>query len=81
MTEKCMTRGCFNCNNRKDVDKIHYKCTEEKSTPNRDDPEHEHGFGHIIDIERPIKGNGGHLFFCGCSCEYWNPQYVKVEFT
>jgi len=78
MTEQ---KGCFNCSNRKDVGKIHYKCLEPKSTPNLDDPEHLKGMGHIANIVNPIKGNGGHLFFCGCSCEYWNPFKVKVEFT
>jgi hypothetical protein len=74
-------KGCFNCGNRQNIGKLHFKCTEPKSSPNLDDPEHLKGIGHISDIVNPIKGNGGRLFFCGCICPFWNPNKVKVDFT
>lgn len=72
-------KGCFNCSNKRNLDKIYYKCTEMRSQPNLTEPNGK-ATGFLRDVKTPL-GSPRHSYRLGCSCEYWKSERETVEFT
>ena len=81
MSEDQTKKGCFNCRHKKNLDDIHYKCTEKYSQPNLSDSKSKFT-GFIKDVKEIITLHG-HAFMLGCSCEFWTHGIEKeiVKFT